>query len=85
MLEYKQKRNNGRTPFAGVYKFVCVCVWKRGVETFPGSHTAGRWVYHSCNLPCTITIAVHALISNVNLHLSAFEIQCAYVHVFLST
>ena len=26
MLEYKQKRNNGRTPFAGVYKFVCVCV-----------------------------------------------------------
>ena len=24
MLEYKQKRNNGRTPFAGVYKFVCV-------------------------------------------------------------
>ena len=25
MLEYKQKRNNGRTPFAGVYKFVCVC------------------------------------------------------------
>ena len=27
MLEYKQKRNNGRTPFAGVYKFVCVCVW----------------------------------------------------------
>ena len=21
MLEYKQKRNNGRTPFAGVYKF----------------------------------------------------------------
>ena len=21
----KQKRNNGRTPFAGVYKFVCVC------------------------------------------------------------
>ena len=23
---YKQKRNNGRTPFAGVYKFVCVCV-----------------------------------------------------------
>ena len=29
MLEYKQKRNNGRTPFAGVYKFVCVCVYKR--------------------------------------------------------
>ena len=35
MLEYKQKRNNGRTPFAGVYKFVCVgvcgvcvCVYK---------------------------------------------------------
>ena len=27
MLEYKQKRNNGRTPFAGVYKFVCVCMW----------------------------------------------------------
>ena len=27
MLEYKQKRNNGRTPFAGVYKFVCVGVW----------------------------------------------------------
>ena len=26
MLEYKQKRNNGRTPFDGVYKFVCVCV-----------------------------------------------------------
>ena len=26
MLQYKQKRNNGRTPFAGVYKFVCVCV-----------------------------------------------------------
>ena len=26
MLEYKQKRNNGRTPFAGIYKFVCVCV-----------------------------------------------------------
>ena len=26
MLEYKQKRNNGRTPFAGVYKFVSVCV-----------------------------------------------------------
>ena len=27
MLEYKQKRNNGRTPFAGVYKLcVCVCV-----------------------------------------------------------
>ena len=26
MLEYKQKRNNGTTPFAGVYKFVCVCV-----------------------------------------------------------
>ena len=26
MLEYKQKRNNGRTPFAGVYKFGCVCV-----------------------------------------------------------
>ena len=26
MLEYKQKRNNGRTPFAGVYKFECVCV-----------------------------------------------------------
>ena len=25
MLEYKQKRNNGRTSFAGVYKFVCVC------------------------------------------------------------
>ena len=25
MLEYKQKRNNGRTPFAGVYKFGCVC------------------------------------------------------------
>ena len=25
MLEYKQKRNNGRTPFDGVYKFVCVC------------------------------------------------------------
>ena len=24
--EYKQKRNNGRTPFAGVYKFVWVCV-----------------------------------------------------------
>ena len=24
MLEYKQKRNNERTPFAGVYKFVCV-------------------------------------------------------------
>ena len=24
MLEYKQKRNNGRTPFAGVYKFACV-------------------------------------------------------------
>ena len=23
---YKQKRNNGRTPFAGVYKFMCVCV-----------------------------------------------------------
>ena len=30
MLEYKQKRNNGRTPFAGVYKFVCVCVWVAG-------------------------------------------------------
>ena len=34
MLEYKQKRNNGRTPFAGVYKFVwawvCVCVWGGG-------------------------------------------------------
>ena len=28
MLEYKQKRNNGRTPFAGVYTVVCVC---RGV------------------------------------------------------
>ena len=28
MLEYKQKRNNGRTPFAGVYKLcVCVCVF----------------------------------------------------------
>ena len=26
MLDYKQKGNNGRTPFAGVYKFVCVCV-----------------------------------------------------------
>ena len=26
MLEYKQKRNNGRTQFAGVYKFVCMCV-----------------------------------------------------------
>ena len=26
MLEYKQKRNNGRTPFAGVYKCVCVRV-----------------------------------------------------------
>ena len=26
MLEYKQKRNNGRTPFAGVYKFVCMGV-----------------------------------------------------------
>ena len=30
MLEYKQKRNNGRTPFAGVYKFVCVCGWVGG-------------------------------------------------------
>ena len=26
MLEYKQKRNNGRTLFAGVYKFECECV-----------------------------------------------------------
>ena len=26
MLEYKQKRNNGRTPFAGVYTFACVYV-----------------------------------------------------------
>ena len=24
MLEYKQKKNNGRTPFAGVYTLVCV-------------------------------------------------------------
>ena len=31
MLEYKQKRNNGRTPFAGVYKFVCVYV---GVDAY---------------------------------------------------
>ena len=29
MLEYKQKRNNGRTPFAGVYKFVCERVHRR--------------------------------------------------------
>ena len=32
MLEYKQKRNNGRTPFAGVYTLVgvCVCVFGEG-------------------------------------------------------
>ena len=23
---YKQMRNNGRTPFAGVYTLVCMCV-----------------------------------------------------------
>ena len=36
MLEYKQKRNNGRTPFAGVYKFVCVRLFRhsnRGLIT----------------------------------------------------
>ena len=27
MLEYKQKRNNGRTQFAGVYKLVCVYIY----------------------------------------------------------
>ena len=32
MLEYKQKRNNGRTPFASVYKFVCVCVCNANLE-----------------------------------------------------
>ena len=36
MLEYKQKRYNGRTPFAGVYTVVCVCRGK--------FHTAGKQV-----------------------------------------
>ena len=62
MLEYKQKRNNGRTPFAGVYKFVCVCVKYKYISSYFNCLgfvvVGGGGVYYKQNYNAVIMIII---------------------------
>ena len=64
MLEYKQKRNNGRTPFAGVYKFVGVGVFVYELIIYVDS--CGVFVYELIIYVDSCGVCVYELIIYVD-------------------